>query len=315
MGSRKGDPLDGLLLLDKPLGITSNRALQIAKRLLGAAKAGHTGSLDPQASGMLPLCFGEATKFSRFYLEADKAYQATISLGSNTSTGDSEGEIISTAPVPSVTEAAFTNFLQQFTGELSQIPPMYSALKHQGQPLYKLARAGKSIERAPRLVKIHLLRLDRIHERLQNSAQSEGGPILLDISVICSTGTYIRTLAEDIGNAWGGGAHLAALRRLWVSPFEKHAMVSLETLESLNEAERRAYLYTIPAILAPILPTVSLTEAAVFCLLRGQAVPLPSPMPPGWVSLMSESGVFLGVGEVQASGDVVAPRRLVQVLR
>jgi tRNA pseudouridine55 synthase len=221
MSLRKhGRPVHGIVLLDKPDGMASNRALQTVRRLFQARKAGHTGSLDPFATGMLPICLGEATKTAAFMLDADKAYRATMRLGQATETGDTEGQVIREMPVPALSESEIEFALRSFRGEMRQLPPMYSALKHHGQPLYKLAREGKTVERRPRTVQVRELRL------LSRDAAS------LEFEVRCSKGTYIRTLAEDIGSSLGSCAHLVALRRLFVQPFEADPMVSLEQLES-----------------------------------------------------------------------------------
>ena len=204
----RGRNVNGILLLDKGIGITSNAALQKVKRLYQASKAGHTGSLDPLASGLLPLCLGEATKLSSFLLDADKAYAGVCKLGVKTSTADAEGEVIETRPVPDLSEAQLRDVLAKFVGVIDQIPPMHSAIKMQGQPLYKLAHQGIEVERQPRQVTIHSLTLTRL----------EGDEFAFDLQ--CSKGTYVRTLAEDIGEVLGCGAHLSALRRTQVGPFE-----------------------------------------------------------------------------------------------
>jgi len=201
---RRGRSLDGILVLDKPSGVSSNRALQMAKRLYGAAKAGHTGSLDPLATGVLPLCFGEATKFSQFLLDADKAYESTFVLGVATATGDAEGEVQVTGDASAVTEADVAAALDTFRGEIEQVPSMYSALKHQGQPLYKLARQGKEVERKTRRVVIKQLDL----RAFRGGAQAQ-----VDIYLECSKGTYVRSLAEDLGAVLACGAHVSRLRR------------------------------------------------------------------------------------------------------
>lgn len=287
--------VDGVLLLDKPLGLSSNQALQQAKRLFQAAKAGHTGSLDPLATGLLPICFGEATKFSHFLLDADKSYRALVRLGSTTTTGDAEGEVITTAEVD-VTESALQAVLQRLTGDITQVPPMYSALKYQGKALYEYARAGKSIERAARHVRIH-------HMELNSYAQG-----LAEITVSCSKGTYIRTLAEDIGHLLGCGAHLAGLRRLSTAHFSLEQAVTLEQLEAVTLEARDDALLPVDAALAD-LPKLELDADSAHYLLQGQAV---------WQSGLDGDGpfrlyagdVFLGMGERSADGKV-APRRLV----
>jgi len=227
----------GVLLLDKPLGLSSNDALQKAKWLLRAEKAGHTGTLDPLATGLLPLCFGAATKFSQVSLEADKTYEATLKLGQTTTTGDMEGEVLETRPVE-VDAAKIAAACQAFTGEIEQIPPMHSALKHEGKALYEYARQGIEIERQPRKVTIY-------------SIQILGGQgDELTISVRCSKGTYIRTLAEDIGRMLGCGAHLSALRRTASGPVRVEDAVTLDALAAMNEVEREALLHPPDSLLA-----------------------------------------------------------------
>jgi len=227
----------GVLLLDKPLGLSSNDALQKAKWLLRAEKAGHTGTLDPLATGLLPLCFGAATKFSQVSLDADKAYEATLRLGQTTTTGDAEGEITASRPV-SVTREQIEAACAQLTGEIEQVPPMHSALKHEGKALYEYARAGQVIERAARRVTIHSIDiLDWQHE-------------LLTIAVRCSKGTYIRTLGEDLGRLLGCGAHLSALRRTASGPVEVRDAISLDALAAMTEAEREAMLRPPDSLLA-----------------------------------------------------------------
>src|SRR5687767_7524133 len=243
--------VDGALLLDKPLGLSSNAALQAAKRLLGAAKAGHAGTLDPLASGLLLVLFGEATKFAGPMLDADKEYLATLKLGERTATGDAEGTVLKTRPV-SVTEAALLPVLERFRGEIEQVPPMHSALKHEGTPLYRLARRGQEVERAPRRVRISDLEL------LKQDAER------LEIRVVCSKGTYIRVLAEDIGEALGCGAHLAALRRTASGGFR------IENAVALEQADRR-HLLPLEALLDG-LPRAELGPAEELRLRQGQAL-------------------------------------------
>ena len=228
--------MHGVLLLDKPVGLSSNDALQKAKWLLRAEKAGHTGTLDPLASGLLPLCFGAATKFSQVSLEADKRYTATLQLGVTTSTGDAEGELLQTRPV-AFTAVQLEAALLRFTGPISQVPPMHSALKHEGKALYQYARAGVTIERAPRQVTIHALRL----------VEGAGDRLVLD--VVCSKGTYVRTLAEDLGEVLGCGAHLTALRRTGSGPLDVAQTVTLEAFQALDEAQREALLLPPDALL------------------------------------------------------------------
>lgn len=239
-------PLHGVLLLDKPLGWTSNDALQKVKGMLRAEKAGHTGTLDPLATGLLPLCFGAATKFSQAGLDADKRYRATLRLGQRTTTGDREGEVCEERPVQT-SRAAIEAACAALTGRIEQLPPMHSALKHQGKALYEYARAGVEVERAPRLVQIH--RIDFV--RWQDAD--------LVIDVACSKGTYIRTLAEDLGAALGCGAHLAALQRTGSGQLELEAAITLEGLHALSEAERDARLLP-PDVLVASWPAVDLPD-------------------------------------------------------
>jgi tRNA pseudouridine55 synthase len=288
----------GVLLLDKPLGISSNQALQQAKRLFQAAKAGHTGSLDPLATGLLPICFGEATKFSHFMLDADKSYRALIKLGVTTSTGDAEGEVLQSSPV-SLNLQHIQEVLNRFNGPIAQVPPMYSALKHQGKPLYAYARDGVDVERAARQVVIHAIELERFQ-------QNE-----LEIVVSCSKGTYIRTLAEDIGNALGCGAHLGSLRRLSTGHFNLQDALTLEHLEAMLPEERDHQLLPIEA---PILhlPEVKLDEASTYYLQQGQRVWKAGAIPAGVLRLYGPDDVFLGIGEQMPDGKL-APKRLVQI--
>lgn len=285
--------IDGLLLLDKPAGITSNAALQRARALLNAKKAGHTGTLDPFADGLLPLCFGEATKFSAFLLDADKHYQATLQLGVTTRTGDPEGEVLATAPV-TVTRADVLAVLPRFTGEIEQIPPMHSALKHQGRPLYDYARAGIEIDRPARQVTIRALEL----------VECDLPRVVLDVA--CSAGTYVRTLAQDIGAALGCGAHLTQLKRTAAGGFALANAVSLAELERLDPARRLAALMPADRLVAH-LPALDLDDADATCLRQGRALPAVE-MPPGLVRLYSD-GCFIGVGEARA-GELVSRRLL-----
>ena len=229
-----------MLLLDKPLGWSSNDALQKVKWLLRAEKAGHTGTLDPLATGVLPLCFGAATKFSQLQLDADKSYAATALLGVKTSTGDAEGEVVQTRPVQ-VTEAGLAEVCKAFKGEISQIPPMYSALKKDGKPLYEYARAGVEIDRLARRVNIHELNAEIVHIGYEQLA--------IKLIVKCSKGTYIRTLAEDIGEALGCGAHLTALRRIATGQFSQGQAVTLDALQAMTQAQRMARLMPLDSLL------------------------------------------------------------------
>lgn len=299
MNNRNRRQINGVLLLDKPVGWTSNAALQTVKRLYQAAKAGHTGSLDPLASGLLPICLGEATKLSGYLLDADKAYRFSCQLGVTTTTGDAEGEIVATQPVRALSYAEVEAMLQRFTGIIQQVPPMYSALKRDGQPLYKLARRGIEVERQPRQVTIHELRLLRL----------DGTE--LECELRCSKGTYVRTLATDLGAALGCGAHITALRRTAVEPYEPTRMVSLETLRAQAEqgwAALDALLLPPDSAVAPW-PAVRVQNDAAFYLRQGQPVLAPRAPTQGWVRLYLGEQQFLGLGEILDDGRV-APRRL-----
>jgi len=294
-----GRTIHGVLLLDKPSGITSNEALQYIKRLYKARKAGHTGSLDKSATGLLPLCLGEATKFSSFLLNADKRYRAVVSLGVETTTGDAEGEHRVTASIPELSASRIEQALAQFRGEIDQIPPMYSALKHKGRRLYELAYQGVEVEREARRVVIHSLELIDF-----NAAE-------LTIDVFCTKGTYIRTLAEDIGRALGCGAHVGSLRRTGSGPFREEEMITVRELESLARSgfeELDACLKPIDSVLRDT-PAVELTEAVAYYLKQGQAVLIPNAPTEGILRLYHDTGEFLGVGEVLGDGRI-APRRL-----
>jgi len=290
--------LDGILILDKPTGLSSNKALQTVKHLLGAAKAGHTGSLDPLASGVLPLCFGEATKVSQFLLDSDKVYQARIKLGVTTTTGDSEGEVLANAVVPAFSSAELESALAGFCGVITQQAPIYSALKQDGVPLYKLARAGKEITAKFRDVCIHRLQLLDWHWPE------------LTVEVGCSKGTYIRTLAEDLGKVLGTGAHLTALRRLQAGPFALEAALDLEQIRGLA-AQGRLEANLIPADQAiSSLPQFELDEEQRRRLRQGQGVSLSET---GAIPAMRLycAGSFIGIGEVTAEG-VLQARRLLK---
>lgn len=294
---RQKKNINGILLLDKPLGFSSNQALQKIKWLLKAAKAGHTGTLDPLATGLLPLCFGEATKFAHYLTDADKTYIATIKLGITTATGDAEGAVLSVQPV-NVNQADFETVSQQFIGEISQVPPMYSALKFEGKALYEYARAGVEIERQSRLVTIHKIEIN-----------SFAGDVAV-ITVTCSKGTYIRTLAEDIGKQLGCGAHLIGLRRTATANYDISQAITIEQFEAMSDEQRLAVL--APADSAVLhLPAITLGDDSVFYLLQGQAVWRSGAIPAGLLRLYSEQQVFLGLGELQPDGKV-APKRLMQ---
>ena len=289
--------ISGVILLDKPLGFSSNQALQKIKYLLQAEKAGHTGSLDPLASGLLPLCFGEATKFSHYLLDADKSYRALVQLGATTTTGDAEGEVLVSRPVD-VTEAQVKKVLNDFIGDIKQTPPMYSALKHQGKALYEYARDGVDIERAARDVTIYQIDF----HGFQNHQ--------LDITVPCSKGTYIRTLAEDIGAALECGAHLAGLRRLTAGHFKLEDAITVEAFEAMTLEQRDACLLPPDATIAT-LPMVTIDADSEFYLLRGQSVWKANLNIQGSFRVYNEQGVFLGLGE-QAPDGKIAPKRLLK---
>lgn len=301
---RRGRPIDGILVLDKPEGMSSNRALQVAKRLYDAAKAGHTGSLDPLATGVLPLCFGEATKFSQFLLDADKAYQSTFVLGMATATGDAEGEVLQTLDAGHIGEQQVAVALEAFRGEIEQTPSMFSAIKHQGQPLYKLARQGVEVERKSRRVVV---------KQLELLAFRTGARAEVEIYLECSKGTYVRSIAEELGRALGCGAHVASLRRSRAGPFSLADSVSLGTLEALkaNGQEAQMDALLLPADAAvKTLPLVRLSESGGFYIRQGQPVQVPNAPRDGMVRVALESGEFLGVGEILDDGRV-APRRLI----
>lgn len=289
--------VDGVLLLDKPPGITSSTAVQKVRRLFRAEKAGHTGTLDPMATGLLPVCFGEATKFSHLLLDADKRYLATVRLGVTTTTGDMEGAITSRARVTSGRNEVDTA-LARFRGAIQQVPPMFSAIKRNGQPLYKLARAGGEVPRAPRGIVIHELSLIAL----------DGDE--LKLSVTCSKGTYIRVLAEDIGRALGCGACLAGLRREGVGGFQLAAGgITLEQLERMTPAARDALLLPEDALVSA-LPRLDLDAAGALQLRHGQAVDRAATCGEGLARIYGPNREFLGVAEVMAPGRIV-PRRLV----
>ena len=285
--------LDGVLLFDKPLEISSNDALQKVRRLFQAEKAGHTGTLDPLATGLLPICFGEATKFSNALLDADKTYRALLRLGQTTSTGDAEGEITAEHPVEAG-QADVDAVLAGFRGEIRQLPPMHSALKHQGKPLYEYIRKGETIERELRNVVIH--------ELVLNSFSGNE----MDITVRCSKGTYIRTLAEDIGAALGCGAHLIGLRRTAIAHFDLRDGYNWQQLEAMTGAERDACVLP-PEALMPDMPRLQLDAVQIKRLAQGQRLGLDTGLPDGKLCLYGPQG-FIGTGLLQ--GRRLAPERL-----
>ena len=294
---KRGDAVNGILLLDKPHGITSNAALQKVKTFLHAKKGGHTGSLDPIATGLLPLCFGNTTKLASFFLNADKVYWAKIKFGETTDTGDSEGRVLSKRELK-ISKTSILEALETFKGKIEQIPPMFSAVKVNGQPLYRLARQGKEIDRAPRTVVVN--RLDLL--------KFEGEE--MEIELDCSHGFYVRGLAHDLGEFLGCGAHVIALRRLRVANIDVNESLPMEVLENLETAsECREKLLDGDIALSHI-PMVALSVDAAFYLCRGQSVRAEDLPTRGWVRLYSRDAGFLGIGSVTEDGKV-APQRLV----
>lgn len=295
----------GVLLLDKPLGLSSNDALVRAKRLLRANKAGHTGTLDPLATGLLPLCFGEATKFSQDLLDADKTYEAAVRLGATTTTGDAEGDIVSERPV-TCDRAALEAAIVRFTGEIEQVPPMYSALKKDGKPLYEYARAGQTVERAARQVTIHAITL--------LDADLENGRFTMRVT--CSKGTYIRTLAEDIGEALGCGAHLTGLRRTGVGDLTLDGAVTLEQIDAQADDVRPALLAPVDALLRRCTP-VQLDAASAGRFVQGQRIArrdLPEALLPeegALARVYGDDGRLLGVARMRDGA--LRPERLVKL--
>ncbi len=290
----------GILLLDKPVGLTSNAALQKVKSLYRAKKAGHTGSLDKAASGLLPLCFGEATKFSGFLLNADKHYRTIFQLGIQTNTGDAEGEVVYRGALQKYTRKRIEAALAGFQGTVMQIPPMFSALKHKGQRLYKLAHQGLEVDREPREITVHSI-------TLLDYRDDE-----LELEILCSKGTYIRTLAEDIGKELGCGAHVKSLRRIGVGPYSDENMLALAELETIAETGLSgldAELLGIDSVLQDM-PSIHLVESVAFYLCQGQPVMVPKAPTHGMLRIYTEDKRFLGVGEVLEDGRV-APKRLV----
>ena len=286
--------------MDKPAGISSNDVVQQAKRLFGAQKVGHTGSLDPLATGVLPLCFGEATKFSQYLLDASKTYWTRIRLGVSTETGDADGEVIAQVDATAITQTQVSDALETFVGEIEQIPSMYSALKHQGQPLYKLARQGIEVERAPRTVTIYSAELLQFAEAY------------IELRVHCSKGTYIRSLAEDLGAALGCGGHVSALRRLAAGPYAEAQAVTLEQVSVIGDPQEMDALLLPVASAVSSWPSVRLHEDTAHYVRQGQPVQVAHAPTDGWVQIFesAEEDRFLGVGEVLTDGRI-APRRLV----
>lgn len=292
----KGRDIDGVVLLDKPAGLSSSQAVQKVRWLFEARKAGHTGSLDPFATGMLPICLGEASKTAGFMLDASKRYVAEARLGQATRTGDPEGEVVEEAAVPGSDCAPVRAALESFKGAIWQVPPMYSALKHEGQRLYKLARAGQEVPRQARQVTVHELDLVRWE------------PPALVFQVHCSKGTYVRTLAEDIARELGSCAHLVALRRLAVEPFREEDMVGLGQLAALKEADALERCLLPPDAGLQGWPTVTLGEAEAGHFRHGKDTILATAVPPGLVRVYDPSGVLLGLGEIDAEFRLKARR-------
>jgi tRNA pseudouridine55 synthase len=298
--------VSGILLLNKPLGLSSNTALQRARYLFRAKKAGHTGSLDPQATGVLPLCFGEATKVSGYLLNSDKRYITTVQLGQTTTTGDTEGEILTSIPVTEISDKTLQHILDQFTGDIVQIPPMYSALKHNGTPLYKLARQGIEIKRKQRDITIYTLTL------LQRTIDT----LILDIH--CSKGTYIRTLAQDIGDALGFGAHITSLQRTEVSPFNCSITYSLDTLQQLSEEDSQTpNPKKLDTLLLPIdsalihYPKIILNDEESNRVKTGLKVARDDIPNASLIRLYQQSDQFIGIGRL-SSDNLLAPKRMMR---
>jgi tRNA pseudouridine55 synthase len=290
--------VNGILLLDKPLGYSSNQALQKIKWLFQAEKAGHTGTLDPLATGLLPICLGEATKFAQYVTDADKTYIAQIKLGIQTTTADAEGEVIASKPV-NITAKEFEQACQQFLGEISQVPPMYSALKHDGKALYEYARAGVEIARPARQVTIKNITVDAF----------SGADAV--ISVTCSKGTYIRTLAEDIGKMLDNHAHLTGLRRIQTAGYDITTAMTIEAVEALAIEERDTKLLSVDSAIA-VLPQVIIGEDSAFYFKQGQAVWQSGKIPEGELRVYEEKGTFLGLGRLLDDGKIT-PKRLVNL--
>jgi len=305
---KKGRRIDGVFLLDKPQGCSSNHALQRVKRLYDAAKAGHTGALDPLATGLLPICLGEATKFSQFLLDSDKRYITTAKLGVRTDSSDAEGEVIETKPVPQIDRAELEALLKRrFLGDIEQVPSMFSALKHNGQPLYKLARKGEKIEVKPR--QVHIFEIKLLELRTDE----------IDLEVHCSKGTYIRSIVEDLGLELGCGAHVSMLRRTAVSNYDASQMLTLEQLESLAQPaqvdETQECIQTrLDALLLPpwsavdSLPSRELSDILAARLLQGQK--LGERFEQRGLVRLFENSRFLGLGEVDETGRLRAKRLL-----
>lgn len=301
---KKGREINGVLLLDKPKGLSSNAALQTTKLIYKARKAGHTGSLDPLATGLLPICFGEATKMSGFLLDADKEYQTVCKLGITTATGDAEGAVIQSKPVLRLSTGKIERVLKSFVGEIDQIPPMHSAVKYRGQRLYTLARQGQMVEREPRRIRIYeIVLLDYQKDEIK-------------ISIKCSKGTYIRTLVEDIGNVLGYGAHVAELCRTGAGVYKGQDMLSMDHIREVAKEGMDA----LDGLLQPLdsalenWPTITLNQTMSDYVKQGQAIQVPKAPTEGLLRLYEESSegmAFIGVGHVLDDGRI-APKRLIQ---
>ena len=298
---QRGRQISGILIVDKLSGMSSNDVVQRAKTLFGARKVGHTGSLDPLATGVLPLCFGEATKFSQFLLISDKKYWTRLKLGVRTASGDTDSEVLARRPSANLSLTMIEEKLKSFRGELQQVPSMYSAIKYKGKPLYKFARQGIEVEREARPINIYSNKIVGYEDDY------------LDLEIHCSKGTYIRTIADDLGEALGCGAHVVELRRTMAGPFTEKDLVSFDKLENAKK------LNILDDLLCPISsavrqwPTVHLNDLSAHYVRQGQPVIVPHAPSQGWVCLQnngSEDGKFIGVGEILSDGRV-APRRLV----
>lgn len=299
----------GIVLLDKPLGLSSSAATQRVRHLLGKPRAGHVGSLDPLATGMLPICLGEATKIAGVMLDGHKCYRFTVALGARSSTGDAEGEIVATARVPLLTDAMIEAALSGFIGMQSQIPPMYSAIKRQGKPLYKLARAGVTVERAARTIEIVELHC-QVWRQAAANAEGDYAGSELDCLVVCGKGTYVRTLAEDIAVALGTLGRVTALRREWVEPFVRTPMCSLDRLQAAVQAGEPLPLIA-PADALPNMPRVRLAPAAAARLQQGQRVSAAT-LPAGTVLVQDDAGGMLGLALSDGAGELQPQRLFVQ---
>ena len=298
---RRGRDVNGVVVLDKPPGMSSNDAVQRVKRIYSARKVGHTGSLDPLATGVLPLCLGEATKFSQYLLTSDKTYVATLCLGMSTDSGDADGEVLEERTLENISRERIESALDDFRGDIEQVPSMFSAVKHQGQPLYKLARQGIEIEREARPVTVY-----------RNEIVDYAGD-RLTLEVHCSKGTYVRTIAHDLGEQLGCGAHVVALRRTTAGPYQEGDLVTLDEMYRMAELDRLDELLQPVATAVGQWPTVELAAAPAFYLKQGQPVLVPHAPTEGWVRLYeleNDDGRFIGVGEILTDGRV-APRRLI----